>query len=303
MHLLTRWLDLRRLSRPRTPLGLVFPRTRSPRTPDAGAVREIGTTAKTASSRSTDGARPERVLTPERGVPHHGGTSFFPDVEPIRYRGPETDDPLAFPVVRRGTGRGGPQHGRGPAHGGLLLAQLRLAGERRVRRRHVRSSLERPGRRADGRRGGQDDRRVRVLREARRSLLLLPRSRHRARGRLVQGVVPQPRRDGRRAAPGTWNARVCGCSGARRTVLATAATWPGAATNPDPDVFAYAAAQVCHALEATHRLGGENYVLWGGREGYETLLNTDMRRELDQLGRFLTWWSSTSTRSASRARS
>ena len=62
----------------------------------------------------------------------------------------------------------------------------------------------------------------------------------------------------------------------------------GAATNPDPEVFAYAAAQVAHCLEATHRLGGANYVLWGGREGYETLLNTDLRRELDQLGRFLT---------------
>lgn len=61
----------------------------------------------------------------------------------------------------------------------------------------------------------------------------------------------------------------------------------GAATNPDPEVFAHAAAQVAHCLEATHRLGGHNYVLWGGREGYDTLLNTDMRRELDQLGRFL----------------
>ena len=61
----------------------------------------------------------------------------------------------------------------------------------------------------------------------------------------------------------------------------------GAATNPDPEIFARAAAQVCHALEATHRLGGDNYVLWGGREGYDTLLNTDLRRELDQLARFL----------------
>ncbi len=60
----------------------------------------------------------------------------------------------------------------------------------------------------------------------------------------------------------------------------------GAATNPDPDLFVWSAAQVCHCLEATHRLGGENYVLWGGREGYETLLNTDLARELDQLGRF-----------------
>jgi len=61
----------------------------------------------------------------------------------------------------------------------------------------------------------------------------------------------------------------------------------GAATNPDPEVFAYAAAQVKNVLELTHELKGENYVLWGGREGYETLLNTDLARELDQLGRFL----------------
>ncbi len=61
----------------------------------------------------------------------------------------------------------------------------------------------------------------------------------------------------------------------------------GAATNPDPEVFAYAAAQVKHMLEVTQRLGGENYVLWGGREGYDTLLNTDLRREQDQLARFL----------------
>ncbi len=61
----------------------------------------------------------------------------------------------------------------------------------------------------------------------------------------------------------------------------------GAATNPDPDVFAYAAAQVKNALDSTRKLDGANYVLWGGREGYETLLNTDMKRELNQLGRFL----------------
>ena len=61
----------------------------------------------------------------------------------------------------------------------------------------------------------------------------------------------------------------------------------GAATNPDPMVFAYAAAQVKSAMELTHRLGGENYVLWGGREGYDTLLNTDLTRERAQLGRFL----------------
>ena len=61
----------------------------------------------------------------------------------------------------------------------------------------------------------------------------------------------------------------------------------GAASNPDPEVFAYAAAQVFSAMNATHRLKGANYVLWGGREGYETLLNTDLKREREQLGRFL----------------
>ena len=61
----------------------------------------------------------------------------------------------------------------------------------------------------------------------------------------------------------------------------------GASTNPDPEVFAYAAAQVKNALDATHRLGGTSYVLWGGREGYETLLNTSLKRESDQFARFL----------------
>lgn len=61
----------------------------------------------------------------------------------------------------------------------------------------------------------------------------------------------------------------------------------GAATNPDPEVFAYSAAQVKKALDVTKKLGGENYVLWGGREGYETLLNTDLKKEQDQAGRFL----------------
>jgi xylose isomerase len=61
----------------------------------------------------------------------------------------------------------------------------------------------------------------------------------------------------------------------------------GAATNPDAHVFAYAAAQVKKAIDVTRELGGENYVFWGGREGYETLLNTDLRREQEHLATFL----------------
>jgi xylose isomerase len=60
----------------------------------------------------------------------------------------------------------------------------------------------------------------------------------------------------------------------------------GAATSCNADAFAYAASQVKKALEVTKELGGENYVFWGGREGYQTLFNTDMKRELDHLGRF-----------------
>ena len=61
----------------------------------------------------------------------------------------------------------------------------------------------------------------------------------------------------------------------------------GAGTSPNADVFAYGASQVRHALEATKALGGEGYVFWGGREGYATLINTDMKRELDHLAALL----------------
>lgn len=61
----------------------------------------------------------------------------------------------------------------------------------------------------------------------------------------------------------------------------------GAATSCNADVFAYAAAQVKKAMEITHELGGAGYTFWGGREGYETLLNTDMKLELDNMARFL----------------
>jgi xylose isomerase len=61
----------------------------------------------------------------------------------------------------------------------------------------------------------------------------------------------------------------------------------GASTNPNAHVFAHAAAQVKNAIDVTKELGGENYVFWGGREGYESLLNTDLKREIDQMAKFL----------------
>jgi xylose isomerase len=62
----------------------------------------------------------------------------------------------------------------------------------------------------------------------------------------------------------------------------------GAATNPDPEVFAWSATMVKHCMDVTKALGGSNYVLWGGREGYDTLLNTNLAQEIEQLGRFFT---------------
>ena len=61
----------------------------------------------------------------------------------------------------------------------------------------------------------------------------------------------------------------------------------GAATNPDPEVFVWSATTIKHCMDVTLQLGGSNYVLWGGREGYETLLNTDMKQELAQFARLL----------------
>ena len=152
---------------------------------------------------------------------------------------------------------------------------------------------------ADVGRPPEDGRRVRVHREARRSLLLLPRSGRRPGGRpfaefrdnldaLTSDALGHQERTGARLLWGTAN-------------LFTHPRYQGgAATNPDPD--AYAAAQVKHMLEVTQRLGGTNYVLWGGREGYDTLLNTDLgARATNSPGSF-TSSPSTSTGSGSRAR-
>ncbi len=72
-----------------------------------------------------------------------------------------------------------------------------------------------------------------------------------------------------------------------RKLLPTRATAPARPPTRIPEVFSWAATQVVTAMNATHQLGGENYVLWGGREGYETLLNTDLRQEREQIGRFM----------------
>ena len=118
-------------------------------------------------------------------------------------------------------------------------------------------------------------------------VLLLPRSGRRPRGRHLRVV---PRRTSMRSiddAAGYQERTGVRLLWGTANLFTHPRYQAGAATNPDPEVFAFAAAQVKHMLEVTQRLGGENYVLWGGREGYDTLLNTDLRREGDQLARFL----------------
>ncbi len=92
-----------------------------------------------------------------------------------------------------------------------------------------------------------------------------------------------PRRRGRRAGKGADSSTGIKLLWGTACLFAHPRYSQGAATSPNADVFAYAAAQVKKAMEVTHRLGGEGYTFWGGREGYSTLLNTDMKRELDHL--------------------
>ena len=233
----------------------------------------LGQTVARGGSVSRPSSRPGVTLADASFI-----EPFFDEVtEPIAFEGPDTDAPLAFRWYDADRDRRRQAHdGRPPAHRGLLLAQLLLAGQRRVRRADLRPTVDRPTDDPMGAASTEAGRRVRVLREARCAVLLLPRHRHRARGRLVRG-------DGQ-ASSTRWSTRPRAQMERTgvRLLWGTANLFShpryaaGAATNPDPDVFAHAAAQVAHCLEVTHRLGGANYVLWGGREGYETLLNTDL---------------------------
>jgi xylose isomerase len=212
--------------------------------------------------------------------------SYFPDVDRIRYEGPETENPLAFRWYdpdRSVLGRRMEEQTRFAVcfwHGfGWNGSDVFGAG-----------TFDRPWLAPGG-----DPRKLAELRvDAAFELFaklgapffcfhdrdVAPecgtlRESHALLDRLLERVAGHMQRTGVRLLWGTAN-----LFGHPRYAA-------GAATNPDPEVFAYAAAQVKHCLEATHRLGGANYVLWGGREGYDTLLNTNMSRELDQLGRFL----------------
>ena len=163
---------------------------------------------------------------------------FFTEVtERIPLRGSRQRQPAGVPLVRRRPRRRRPADGGPPPLRRLLLALVQLGRLRHLRRRHARPPVApdvRPGGRPARRGRPEDGRRVRVLRQARRAVLLLPRPRHRARGRVVQGVGGAARRDGRprRRAPGAHRRR--SCCGARPTCSPTPATRPARRPTPTP---------------------------------------------------------------------
>ena len=139
--------------------------------------------------------------------------------------------------------------------------------------------------------GGEDSvdnaiHRVRVafefMEKLRRTILLFSRPRHCPRGQIAGREQQEPRLRGEDHQGREWPGPASSCFGARPICSATRAA-SRRATSPNADAFAFAAAQVKKALEVTKELGGEGYTFWGGREGYQTLWNTDMRRELDHL--------------------
>jgi xylose isomerase len=175
-------------------------------------------------------------------------TGFFADIPPVRFAGPDSDDPLAFRHYDKDR----------LVLGKPMAEQLRLKADTAF---DLFTRLGVPYFTFHDRDIAPEGN---TPRETRKNLAAV-----------LEHIAALMQRTGVKLLWGTAN------------LFAHRRYMSGAATNPDPQIFAFAAAQVKEMLEATHRLGGENYVLWGGREGYETLLNTDLRQELDQLARFL----------------
>ena len=212
---------------------------------------------------------------------------FFSDVsEPIRFGGLASTDPLSFKVYEPDRHRPRQADGGPPQDRRLPLALVRVGRPRHVRDRDARPAMARPERRPDG--GGPP--KMAVAFEFIEKLGT-PYYCFHDRDVAPEGASFAEFRDNLDALTDERSAIRTGPASTLLWGTANLFTHPryqaGAATNPDPEVFAYAAAQVKHMLEVTKRLGGTNYVLWGGREGYDTLLNTDLKREGDQLARFL----------------
>ena len=213
---------------------------------------------------------------------------FMPDIQPVRYEGPDTRNPLAFRYYNP----------REKVLGKAMADHLRFAvaywhafkGARSDPFGRARSCGLQQLIRSDGGRRADAPVRLRVLHQAGRELLVFH----------DRDIAPEATpAEGGLAETNRRLDQIVKLAGKLQKDTGVKLLWgtanlfsnrrymAGAATNPSPAVFAYAAAQVKKALEITKELGGAGYVFWGGREGYDTLLNTDMGRELDHLAAFL----------------
>ena len=211
-------------------------------------------------------------------------SDFFKGIEPVPFKGPDSDDPLAFRFYEKDR----------LVLGKPMRDQLRMA----VAYWHSFAwpggdpfggqTFERPWF-GDGMAAAELKAEVafEMFQHPRGRLLHLPRPRRRARGQEPRRERPQRARRSPTSSRAKMEETGVELLWGTANLFSNRRYMAGAATNPDPDVFAYAAAQVKSCIDVTHDLKGANYVLWGGREGYETLLNTDMKQELDHAGRFL----------------
>ena len=199
-------------------------------------------------------------------------------------------------------------HGPRQADGGpppdrrLPVALVQLARVGCLRRRDVRPTVARPGGDPMEAARAKLDAAFEFMAKLGVPFFMLPRPRRRARGRHVRGDTAQRSRPSWTTSRATWSAPASGCCGARRTSSATRATRPARRPTRIPRCSRTRPPRSSTCSRRRIGCGGENYVLWGGREGYETLLNTDLAREEEQLARFLTSSRSTSTGSGSTGR-
>jgi xylose isomerase len=210
--------------------------------------------------------------------------AYFPEVSKIRYQGPDSTEPLAFR----------PYNAEEIVEGKTMREQLRFSVAYWHTFRGTGSDPFGPGTMKRPWEDGSDSvemaiQRVRVAFEFMEKLGVpfycfhdrdvSPEGKslkdtNANLDRVVKALKEEQQRTGIRLLWGTAN------------LFSNPRFMHGAATSPNADVFAYAAAQVKKCLEVTKELGGENYVFWGGREGYFNLYNTDVKRELDHLARF-----------------